>query len=101
MFINCNLVDFVSQFYSEINHLKVKKFRKGQGGNLDFLNKFDGDDDVNQGNSFLMQNLLQSFFKSIPLYCAFGCEIINIYFQMGQPLNEKRVQTHLMIIKGN
>lgn len=27
---------------------QVKKFRKGQGGNLDFLNKFDGDDDVNQ-----------------------------------------------------
>ena len=66
MFINCIVVDLVSQFYSEINHLKVKKFRKGQGGNLDFLNKFDGDDDVNQGNSFLMQNLLQSFFWKSP-----------------------------------
>merc|ERR1711997_250917 len=31
---------------------QVKKFRKGQGGNLDFLNK-DGEDDLNQdGPSF-------------------------------------------------
>ena len=99
MFINCNLVDFVSQFYSEINHLKVKKFRKGQGGNLDFLNKFDGDDDVNQGNS---SSVLVNHESFIPLYCAFGREIIDNYFQMGQPLNEKRVQTNLIIItKGN
>ena len=64
MFITCIVGDLISQFYSEINHLKVKKFRKGQGGNLDFLNKFDGDDDVNQGNLLLMHNLPQSFFKS-------------------------------------
>jgi len=32
---------------------QVKKFRKGQGGNLDFLNKDDGEDDFNQdGGAF-------------------------------------------------
>merc|ERR1711994_906813 len=46
---------------------QVKKFRKGQGGNLDFLNKFDGDDDLNQGNSLLMHNLLQIFFFHPPI----------------------------------
>ena len=41
-------IDFQAQ--SNIALLKVKKFRKGQGGNLDFLNK-DGEDDLNQGNT--------------------------------------------------
>ena len=45
-----NTYDRINCWFSNIGLLKVKKFRKGQGGNLDFLNK-DGEDDLNQGNT--------------------------------------------------